>query len=62
MSDSLSAAANALGAPEALVKRSAEARAKASGVSVDDILSAWAGGGSVAVATAPPPSAPDRAG
>ena len=47
-----------MGAPEALVKRSAEARAKASGVSVDDILSAWAGGGSVAVATAPAPSTP----
>lgn len=53
MSDSLSAAASALGAPEALVKRSAEARAKASGVSVDDILAAWAGGGAVALAPAP---------
>lgn len=50
----LSAAASALGAPEAIVKRSAEARAKASGVSVDEILAAWAGG--EAVTTAPPPT------
>ncbi|HKZ18801.1 MAG TPA: hypothetical protein VJQ57_01685 [Acidimicrobiia bacterium] len=50
----LSAAASALGAPESIVKRSAEARAKASGVSVDEILAAWAGG--VAVTTAPLPT------
>jgi mono/diheme cytochrome c family protein len=43
MSD-LAAAAAAMGVPEALVKRSAEARAKATGASVDDILAAWAGG------------------
>jgi mono/diheme cytochrome c family protein len=34
-----------MGVPEALVKRSAEARARATGTSVDDILAAWAGGG-----------------
>ncbi len=50
---SLQAAAAALGAPEALVQRSAEARAKATGASVDDILTAWAGG-----APAPAPEAP----
>ena len=44
MSD-LAAAAAAMGVPEALVKRSAEARARATGTSVDDILAAWAGGG-----------------
>ncbi|HJU52308.1 MAG TPA: hypothetical protein VJ815_08255 [Acidimicrobiia bacterium] len=54
----LSAAASALGAPEAIVKRSAEARAKASGVSVDEILAAWAGGETV-TAAAPPPPAPE---
>ena len=43
MSD-LAAAAAAMGVPEALVKRSAEARAKATGASVDEILAAWAGG------------------
>lgn len=61
MSDLLTAAAQALSAPEAIVKRSAEARAKANGVSLDDILVAWAGGGSVAAAPsaqAAPPAAP----
>ena len=38
MSDQLAAAAAALNAPEVLVQRSAEARAKATGGSVDDIL------------------------
>jgi len=56
MSD-LAAAAAALGAPEAIVKRSAEARAKASGASVDDILNAWAGGGAAPAPAAPPPEA-----
>jgi mono/diheme cytochrome c family protein len=41
---SLSAAAAAMGLPEALVQRSAEARAAETGVSVDEILAAWAGG------------------
>ena len=50
MSDYLTAAAQALSAPEALVKRSAEARAKAGGVTVDEVLAAWAGGASVAPA------------
>lgn len=45
MSDLLAAAAAALGTPEALVKRSAEARASASGMTVDEVLAAWAGGG-----------------
>jgi mono/diheme cytochrome c family protein len=43
MSD-LSAAAAALGIPEMLVQRSAEARAAETGASVDEILAAWAGG------------------
>lgn len=43
MSD-LAAAAAALGLPEALVQRSAEARASETGASVDDILAQWAGG------------------
>ncbi len=41
---SLSGAAQAMGIPEALVERSAEARAAESGASVDEILAAWAGG------------------
>jgi mono/diheme cytochrome c family protein len=51
MSD-LAAAAAAMGVPEALVKRSAEARARATGASVDEILAAWAGGGEAPAATA----------
>lgn len=44
MSDLLAAAAAAAGVPEELIQRAAAARAQAAGVSVDDILSAWAGG------------------
>jgi mono/diheme cytochrome c family protein len=58
MSDFLAAAAQALNAPEVLVKRSAEARAKATGTPVDDILAAWAGGQTVAAA---PPATPATA-
>ena len=53
MSD-LAAAAATMGVPEALVKRSAEARARATGASVDEILAAWAGGSPAP--TAPPPA------
>ncbi len=51
MSD-LSGAAAAMGVPEVLVKRSAEARARATGASVDEILAAWAGGASAPAAPA----------
>lgn len=53
MSDLVAAAAAALGVPEALVRRSAAARATATGMTVDEVLTAWAGGGTVA-GTAPP--------
>lgn len=49
---SLSAAAAAMGIPEAIVERSAAARATETGSSVEDILAAWAGGD--VVAAAPP--------
>jgi hypothetical protein len=60
----LSAAAQALNAPESIVQRSAEARSKATGVPVEDILAAWAGGGTApsapvgapAVAASPTPA------
>jgi hypothetical protein len=55
---SLSEAAAALGLPEALVQRSAEARAAESGASVDEILAAWAGGEGVAT---PEPAAEPEA-
>jgi mono/diheme cytochrome c family protein len=44
VSDNLSAAAEALGLPEALVRRSAAARAAETGADVEEILAAWAGG------------------
>ncbi len=59
MSDFLTAAATNIGAPEDLVKRSADARSEASGSSVDDILAAWAGGAAAPVAAESP--APDAA-
>jgi len=57
---SLSDAAAALGIPEALVERSAAARAAETGASVDEILAAWAGGEGVESAAAPEPT-PDQA-
>jgi len=56
MSD-LSAAAEALGIPEAIVQRSAAARAAETGMTVDEVLAAWAGGGSVAASSEPAPAA-----
>ncbi|MCY3562900.1 MAG: HpaF protein, partial [bacterium] len=53
MSEFLESAAQVVGAPAELVQRSAEARAAADGVSVDEVLQAWAGGGS---APAPSPA------
>lgn len=63
MSDFLAAAAAAVGGPEDLVMRSARARAEAAGIPVDDILRAWAGGGSApsAGATEQPTTSPDPA-
>ncbi len=47
MSDLSAAAAAALGIPEAIVMRSAAARATETGMTVDEVLAAWAGGGSI---------------
>ena len=57
MSDLVNKVAEVLKAPVDLVQRSAEARAAASGISVDDVLSSWPGGESVA-ASAPKEEAP----
>ena len=54
---SLAAAAAAMGLPEVLVERSAEARAAETGASVDEILAAWAGGETVAASATPEPAA-----
>ena len=48
MSELVNKVAEILNAPVDLVQRSAEARAAASGISVDDVLSSWAGGESIA--------------
>ena len=53
MSDLVNKVAEILNAPVDLVQRSAEARATASGVSVDDVLNSWAGGESVAASASP---------
>ncbi len=55
MSELSAAAAAALGIPEAIVTRSAAARAEETGMTVDEVLAAWAGGGDIPtpVATAP---------
>ena len=55
MSEFLARAAEVMGAPEELVQRSAEARADADGTPVEEVLKAWAGGGS------PPAAAPSPA-
>ena len=52
MSELLAKVAEILGAPETLVQRSAEARAEASGNTVEEVLQSWAGGEAIA------PSAP----
>lgn len=56
MSDVSQSIAQSMKVPEELVMRSARARAEASGSSVDDVLSAWSGGG--AVSSAAPSAAP----
>ncbi len=52
--DLLAAAAEAMGVPAAMVQRSAEARANADGISVDEVLGAWAGGAAPPSPPAPP--------
>jgi cytochrome c oxidase cbb3-type subunit 2 len=54
MSEHLAKAAEKMGMPEALVMRSAEAKAKAGGTTVDAILAEWAGESDGAPAAAAP--------
>ena len=58
MSELGAAAAAALGVPEAIVMRSAAARATETGMTVDQVLGAWAGGEAAPAAAAPPPEQP----
>lgn len=55
MSDLLDAAAEALGTPAELIRRSAEARATANGTTADEVLASWASG-APAVSAAPAPA------
>ena len=57
MSELITKVAEILGIPETLVQRSAEARAEASGNTVEEVLQSWAGGEAVA-ASAPAEKAP----
>ena len=61
MSDLLEAASAALGVPAPLISRAAAARAAETGASVDEVLSAWAGGETVPAGApaAAPAEAPD---
>ncbi len=61
MSELSAAAAAALGIPEAIVQRSAAARAEETGMTVDEVLAAWAGGGDIPPPAAPAPAEPDAA-
>ena len=47
MSDLLNTAAETMGIPAGLVERAAQARARVEGVSTDDVLRAWTGGGPI---------------
>ena len=58
MSDLVNKVAELLNAPVDLVQRSAEARAQASGKSVEEVLSSWAGGESLATAEPPAEETP----
>jgi mono/diheme cytochrome c family protein len=58
MEELLAAAAAALNAPEAMVERSAQARAQADGVSIEDVLTAWAGGDAIPAAAPAAPAPP----
>ena len=60
MSELLSKVAEILKAPEELVQRSAEARAEASGKSVDEVLQSWAGGEAIE-SSAPAEASTDEA-
>ncbi len=61
MSELSAAAAEALGIPEAIVQRSAAARAEETGMTVDEVLAAWAGGGDIPPPAAPAPAEPGAA-
>ncbi|MCY4621353.1 MAG: cbb3-type cytochrome c oxidase subunit II [bacterium] len=64
MSDLLAAASAALGAPDHLVERAAQARAEADGTTYEEVLAAWGGGAPLPApsATPEPPTPPISSG
>ena len=58
MEELLAAIAQATNVPAEMVERSAEARAKADGVAIEDVLRSWSGGGEI-TAAAPVAASPD---
>ena len=62
MSELSAAAAAALGIPEAIVTRSAAARAEETGMTVDEVLAAWAGGGDIPTPAATAPAEAEGGG
>jgi hypothetical protein len=60
MSELSAAAAAALGVPESIVLRSAAARATETGMTVDEVLGAWAGGEAAPAATSAAPTATEE--
>ena len=64
MSDLLAAAAAALGAPDHLVERAAQARAEADGTTYEAVLASWGGGAPLPApaAAAEPQAPPDTSG
>ena len=58
MGELLAKVAEILGAPETLVQRSAEARAEASGNTVEEVLQSWAGGEAIAASASVVEEAP----
>ena len=57
-SEHVTTLADRFGASEALIQRSADARATARGMTSEEVLSAWTGGAPVPIAAAQPQSAP----
>lgn len=55
----LAAAAEAMEVPAAMVERSAQARADADGLAIDEVLAAWSGGGTVSPTPVQPAPTPE---
>ncbi len=61
MQELINSVAEATGWPAIMVERSAQARAKAEGATVEAVLAAWAGGGAIDTSASPPAVEPAAA-